>query len=40
MVERLTLCLIDFKFLNSPEQRWHRQPDAAQGADQCRQPPL
>jgi hypothetical protein len=40
MVERLTLCLIDFKFLNSPEQRSHRQPDAAQGADQCRQPPL
>jgi hypothetical protein len=40
MVERLTLCLIDFRFHNSPEQRWHRRPDAAQGADQCRQPPL
>jgi hypothetical protein len=24
VVERLNLCLIDFGFLNSPEQRWHR----------------
>ena len=24
MVERLNLCLIDFRYLNSPEQRWHR----------------
>jgi hypothetical protein len=38
--ERLNLCRIDFRFLNSPEQRWHRRPDAAQGADHCRQPPL
>src|ERR1700687_1359057 len=40
MVERLNFRLIDFRFLSSPEQRWHRPPDAAQGADQCRQPPL
>ena len=24
MAERLNFCLIDFRFLNSPEQRWHR----------------
>jgi hypothetical protein len=26
MAERLNFRLIDFRFLNSPEQRWHRQP--------------
>jgi hypothetical protein len=37
---RLNLCRTDFRFLISSEQRWHRRPDAAQGADHCRQPPL
>jgi GTP cyclohydrolase II len=32
MVERLNLCLIDFRFLNSPEQRWHRPRCSSQAS--------
>jgi hypothetical protein len=30
MAERLNFCLIDFRFLNSPEQRWHRSRCSSQ----------
>jgi hypothetical protein len=35
MVERLNLRLIDFRFLNSPEQRWQR-PRCSSQASECR----
>jgi hypothetical protein len=30
MAERLNFCLIDFRFLNSPEQSWHRSRCSSQ----------
>ena len=33
MMERLNLCLIDFRFLNSPEQRWHRPRCSSQASE-------
>jgi hypothetical protein len=33
MAERLNLCRIDFRFLNSPEQRWHRPRCSSQASE-------
>src|SRR5258707_11933405 len=33
MAERLNLCRIDFRFLNSPEQRWHRPRCSSQAIE-------
>jgi hypothetical protein len=33
MAERLIFCLIDFRFSNSPEQRWHRPRCSLQASE-------
>jgi hypothetical protein len=33
MVGRVNLCLIEFRFLNSPEQRWHRPRCSSQASE-------
>src|SRR2546423_3659288 len=33
LAERLNFCLIDFRFLNSPEQRWHRLRCSSQACE-------